>query len=54
MRIVYFNQKEEELLNKIVQDSLYNTEKAIREGAAASDANVNADKVRLINILKKI
>ena len=33
---------------------LYNIEKAIRDGAAASDANVNADKVRLINILKKI
>ena len=54
MKIVAFNKKELEVLNQMVQDELYTTEKHIREGGGDTDARVNSKKVNLINVLKKI
>lgn len=53
IKIVLFNSKELEVLNQMVQDELYNTEKKIRE-ENDTDARVNSKKVSLINVLKKI
>ena len=53
MKIVIFSNKELEVLNQMVQDELYSTEKKIRE-ENDKDARVNSKKVSLINVLKKI
>ena len=54
MKIVIFNSKELEVLNQMVQDELYATEKHIREGNGDTDARINSKKVSLVNVLKKI
>ena len=53
MIIVIFSRKEREVLNEMVQDELYNTEKKIRE-ERDTDARINTKKINLVNILKKI
>jgi hypothetical protein len=54
MKIVVFNKKELEVLNQMVQDELYATEKGVRDSIGDTDARVNSKKLSLVNILKKI
>ena len=54
MKLILLTKKELFELNDLVQNEIYNTEKAIREHGAGTDARVNNKKVNLINVLKKI
>lgn len=53
-KFVFLNKKEAYVLNEMVLNELYTTEKLIREGNGDTDARVNTKRMHLINVLKKI